>query len=281
MALLLGFAAPCAVAQRTAVSSVVFTDGEASDGGSSDDEVGTQSGTAGARTFNAGTGFASASVTPDPLAGVVVTQALPNLHVDAAASDSGLGADDTAMATFTDSNFSFMANEDDKFSAVTCVFHVSGSLTGASGANFDFFWGGTVGSGVLTGGTQTIRVIVQKSSLSRSTVDEGDGITNLIYSGTLEESLSAFANAGGSESGISSTSSEADYKDTIQLAEIDVTDADGNPIAETFYDTNSDGSAGPISFAANTNLIVPEPETAVLLAPALVLLALIGWRRVR
>lgn len=281
--LLLGFTAPRAIAQQTSVSSIVFADGEASDGGSSDSEEGVQSSTAGARTFNAGTGFASASVSHDPLAGVELREGLPQFHVDASASDTGLGADDTAMATFTDASFDFLADPifDADNDIITLKFDVNGSLSGSSGADFFVSWGSHAGDITLHNGGDIITLDETTAGLTLTDITSNNGTPIHVFSGALEISLSAFANAGGPESGISATTSEADFKDTVQLAEIDVTDANGNPVPGTFFDTNSDGSAGPISFAANTNLIVPEPGTAAMLATALLVLALGGWRRAR
>ncbi len=155
------------------------------------------------------------------------------------------------MASFSDTlGFSFY--QDDP-SFLTLDFLVSGSITGNGSGVLSVQWGDASASFDLSNGplVQTFHFLVSRSDLLDSSGD--------LYA-PFTISLTAGAN-----SSTPSHTSTADFGDTVKLSSTEVTDSNGNPVQGQFFDTNSDGTPGPISFPANTDLLVPEPSTWALL----------------
>jgi hypothetical protein len=257
-------------AQQVASTAVTFYDGEAALPGANNTMSGLNSSSSGNATFVSGSGSGNASVTASELSGA------PDLHASLTSNDNGLGAGGSATATFSDSvNFlpslSFVSGPPTSFKL---VYFVSGSLMGSANAGLNVDYGTNGAFFNLTGGQQLFDFVAGAGDLTHN-------YPLGFYSGSLSESLNVGAYAGGAQFGFSYSSSSADFKDTAELQEIDVTDANGNPVQGTFFDTNSDGTPGPISFAANTNLLAtPEPSTwALFLSGGILLLLGYSYRR--
>jgi hypothetical protein len=241
---------------------------------SSNVQSGTSSSIGTTYTYPGLSGTVAASVTPgDSFSAPGYFEAIPDLHASATATNSlnnMVGFTDSTSASFSDElHFTTPYLLPSTSLDFTFDFSVDGSISGGGSGTLQVNWGNGSGSAFSLTGSAIEKVVIDVTYLTvNRTGPEFD------FNGPITETLTAGVQTNNPASG------SADFGDTVKLEEVQVTDANGNPVAGDFYDTNSDGTLGSINFLSNT-VLTPEPSTLSLIASALLPLAFWGARRAR
>jgi hypothetical protein len=190
---------------------------------------------------------------------------LPDLHAIATPEAMGNIEAVSSVASFQD-NLSFQSPAPNTVKVFHLNFLLTGSLTGNSQAIFNVQWGDIDSNGVVITAdgsvTQELTLAVPSSDLTPASGDSVGGLFNIELSAGADNTV---------PNSLTLESSSSDFSNTVQLISADALDANGDVVAGSFTDGNQ------ILFPANTIFVsTPEPRTALLLAPSLLLLAL--WR---